>query len=49
MDFDDHAIILPPEEVRQSVQTMSGSGVPISDVIMNTYQPLPSCRPSKAG
>ena len=27
MDFDDHAIILPPEEMRQTVQTMSGSGV----------------------
>ena len=39
MDFDDHAIILPPEEMRETVQTISGSGVPITDVIMNTYQP----------
>jgi formate C-acetyltransferase len=42
MDFDDHAIILPPEEMRETVQTISGSGVPITDVIMKTYQPLPN-------
>ena len=42
MDFDDHGIILPPEEMREIVQTMSGSGVFITDVIMNTFKPTPN-------
>jgi len=42
MDFDDHAIVLPPEETRQRVESVSGSGVPIVDIIMNTYQPVPN-------
>lgn len=42
MDFDDHAIVLPPKETRQRVETISGSGVPIVDVIMNTFTPEPN-------
>jgi pyruvate-formate lyase len=42
MDFDDHAIILPPEEIRQTVQTLGGSGVYFTDVIMNTFTPTPN-------
>lgn len=32
MDYDDWALILPPVERRELVQTISGSGVPINDV-----------------
>jgi hypothetical protein len=42
MDFDDHAIILPPEERRETVQTLGGSGVYFTDVILNTFKPTPS-------
>ena len=42
MDFDDHAIILPPKEIRQTVQTLGGSGVYFTDVIMNTFRPTPN-------
>jgi formate C-acetyltransferase len=42
MDFDDHAIILPPEEIRETVQTLGGSGVYFTDVIMKTFKPVPN-------
>jgi formate C-acetyltransferase len=42
MDFDDHAVILPPADMRKIVQTMSGSGVPITDVLMSTWKPTPN-------
>ena len=42
MDFDDHAIILPPEEIRETVQTLGGSGVYFTDVIMSTFKPAPN-------
>ena len=39
MDFDDHGLILPPEETWQLVQCVSGSGVSMTDVLMKTFQP----------
>jgi pyruvate-formate lyase len=42
MDFDDHAIVLPPPELRQKVESISGSGIPIVDVIMTTFTPEPN-------
>jgi formate C-acetyltransferase len=42
MDFDDHAIVLPPPETWQKVETIGGSGVPITDIIMTTFQPVPN-------
>jgi formate C-acetyltransferase len=42
MDFDDHAVILPPPEIRETVQTLGGSGVYFTDVIMNTFKPTPN-------
>ncbi len=42
MDFDDHAVILPPKEIRETVQTLGGSGVYFTDVIMSTYKPTPN-------
>ena len=45
MDFDDHAIILPPPESRKIVQVISGSGVPITDVLLKEFE-LESNHPS---
>ena len=42
MDFDDHGIILPPEETREVVESISGSGVFVRDVIMKTFTPEPN-------
>jgi formate C-acetyltransferase len=42
MDYDDHGIVLPPAGVREVVHSMSGSGISITDVIMNTFKPTPS-------
>lgn len=39
MDFDDHALILPPPESRKIVQVISGSGVPITDVLFKEFVP----------
>ncbi len=39
MDFDDHAIILPPPESRNIVEVISGSGVPITDVLLKEFEP----------
>lgn len=39
MDFDDHAIMLPPPESRKIVQVISGSGVPITDVLFKDFVP----------
>jgi len=39
MDFDDHGLILPPEETREIVHSVSGSGVAMTDVLMNTFRP----------
>jgi formate C-acetyltransferase len=42
MDFDDHGIILPPEELREQVQTVSSSGLRFTDVILNSFEPRPN-------
>ena len=42
MDFDDHAIILPPEELRQIVETLGGSGVYFKDVLLSCFKPTPN-------
>ena len=39
MNFDDHGIILPPEPLRETVQTVSGSGVVFNDIVMNHFRP----------
>jgi len=38
MDHDDWALILPPEEYREVVQAISGSGMPITDVLIKGLQ-----------
>ena len=42
MDYDDHALILPPEELRVTVETISGSGMPIRDVTLSCFTPTPT-------
>jgi formate C-acetyltransferase len=42
MDFDDHAVILPPEELRETVQTLGGSGVYFTDVLLKSFKPVPN-------
>ena len=42
MDFDDHAVILPPEELRETVQTLGGSGVYFTDVLLKSFRPIPN-------
>jgi pyruvate-formate lyase len=39
MDHDDWALILPPEEHRKIVQAMSTSGMPITDCLIDGYEP----------
>lgn len=38
MDHDDHALILPPPERRKLVKTMSSSGMPITDCLLEGYE-----------
>jgi len=42
MDYDDHALILPPAELRNIVESMSGSGVLIKDVRLKSFNPTPT-------
>jgi formate C-acetyltransferase len=42
MDFDDHAVILPPEELREIVETLGGSGVYFKDVLLSSFKPTPN-------
>jgi formate C-acetyltransferase len=42
MDMDDHGLILPPEDERQVVQVISGSGVPITDVLLKSFKIIPN-------
>ena len=42
MDFVDHAVILPPEELRETVQTLGGSGVYFTDVLLKSFRPTPN-------
>jgi pyruvate-formate lyase len=37
-DHDDHALILPPPDKREIVQTISSSGMPITDCIIKGYK-----------
>jgi len=39
MDHDDWALILPPEDKRKVVQAMSTSGMPITDCLIEGYEP----------
>jgi pyruvate-formate lyase len=39
MDHDDHALMLPPPERRKIVQTMSSSGMPITDCLLEGFRP----------
>lgn len=39
MNHDDWALILPPLETRKIVQTISGSGMPITDVLIAGFEP----------
>jgi formate C-acetyltransferase len=38
MDHDDHALILPPPERRKLVQTISASGMPITDCLLDGFE-----------
>lgn len=38
MDYDDHALILPPPERRKLVQTISASGMPITDCLLDGFE-----------
>lgn len=40
MDSDDKALILPPPEAREVVKTISGSGMPITDVRIKGFTPV---------
>jgi len=42
MNHDDWALILPPPERREVVQTMSASGMPITDILLKGFQPKPN-------
>jgi pyruvate-formate lyase len=42
MDHDDWALILPPPDRRKIVKTMSTSGMPITDCLIEGYEPQPT-------
>jgi len=42
MDHDDWALILPSTESPEVVQTISGSGMPITDVLIKGFEPRPN-------
>jgi len=42
MDHDDWGQILPPEDRREIVQSISGSGMPITDVLLKGFQITPN-------
>ena len=42
MDHDDWGTILPPEQARELVRAVSGSGVEINDVILKDFRPRPT-------
>ena len=41
-DHDDHAIVLPPEDRRKIVKTMSSSGMPIVDCLLDGFELQPN-------
>jgi formate C-acetyltransferase len=38
MDMDDLSIILPPPQLRKMIETISGSGIPVTDVLLNNVE-----------
>ena len=42
MDHDDWALILPPEDKRKIVQAISTSGMPITDCLIEGFEPQPN-------
>lgn len=42
MDHDDWGLILPPQEEREIVKTMSSSGMPITDVLLRGFKLIPN-------
>jgi len=42
MDHDDWGLILPPPQEREIVETMSSSGMPIIDVLLKSFKPVPN-------
>ncbi len=42
MNHDDWALVLPPPDLREVVQTMSTSGMPITDVLIKGFQAVPN-------
>lgn len=40
MDHDDWGLILPPPDKREIVQTVSSSGMPITDVLLKDFKPV---------
>lgn len=42
IDSDDSGLILPPNEMRKKVKTISPSGVPVTDVIFDSFSPKPT-------
>ncbi|NLV73479.1 MAG: formate acetyltransferase [Chloroflexi bacterium] len=42
MDHDDWALILPPEASRKVVKAMGPSGLPITDVLVDGFEPAPN-------
>ena len=39
MDYDDWALILPPPERRKIIETVSSSGIPINDCLLEGFEP----------
>jgi len=39
MDYDDHGLILPPPDSRKAVHVMGPSGVPVTDVLLEAFEP----------
>jgi formate C-acetyltransferase len=42
MNHDDWGLVLPPPESRETVQTISGSGVPITDILIKGFEAKPN-------
>ena len=40
IDSDDSGMIVPPEEKRKRVETISSSGMPVVDIIFNDFKPV---------
>ncbi len=42
MDFDDQALILPPEDSIKVIETINSSGVPVKDALLKDFKPTPN-------